>query len=208
MIPGPKRRARLALFERHLGWARSIGRNAAKRLPKSFDAADLEQIAAAEHWKQTGLYNPARGVPYQGFALRAIRGACYMSARRDTYRDSTMEDMEEIPPENQPIEKGENPEQAALADEAKSAVLRALSKLPNAYCRVLKLHYFDGLPLAACAVRMRRRPHDIYELKEKAMGALRAALAPEVKGRGEPGPIPAWGHRLPDADEQAGDWSR
>jgi len=206
MILGHKRRARLALFEKHLGWARSLGRSVAKGLPPSFDAADLEQIAAAEHWKQTGLYDPARGVPYQGFALQAIRGACYMSVRRDTYRDSTMEPIGNM---DVPDETQRSPELETEQKQFISTVLGAMSGLPNAHRRVLELHYLDGLPLVGCAKRMRYSQHSIYELKERAMAALRERLGRLQPIGNRPGILDAlWAQtpRLPNADEQAGDW--
>jgi len=222
VILGHKRRTRLALFEKHLGWARSLGRSVAKGLPPSFDVADLEQVAAAEHWKQTGLYDPARGVPYQGFALQAIRGACYMSVRRDTYRDSTMEELSE----GLPAGKDSDPEELAQRKEAMSRVLAVLARLKSAHRRVLEMHYLDGLPLTECGRRMGRR--DIYDLKEEAMREMRqrlAALTPAEAEAGErnwaglmaslivdanPGrsnkPAPVRRHKKPNADEQAGDW--
>jgi RNA polymerase sigma factor (sigma-70 family) len=166
---------------------------------------DLEQVAGAELWKQTGLYNASRGVPFQGFALAAVRGACLMSVRRRQYADSTMEDVNELPPDKQPIERGRNPECRAVEREQVSLALRMMSKLPNAQRRVLELHLLDDLPLVECARRMRRSQAEIYPLKERAMAALRDLIQMNAE-RGKPPEVPAWGHRRPNADQQAGDW--
>ena len=172
VILGPNRHARLALFEKHAPWAHRIARAVAKQLPPCFDADDLEQVAGAELWKQIGLYDAARGVPFQGFALAAIRGACYMSVRRGAYAEKMHEELTEAVPA--PAE--ERPDTQAEQSEARRRVSCVLANLPAAQRRVLELHYLDGLPLTECAKVMHQKPAAIYALKEKAMGEMRRRL--------------------------------
>jgi RNA polymerase sigma factor (sigma-70 family) len=178
VILGPTRRARLKLFEEHAPWARSIARAVAKRLPPSFEVDDLEQVAGAELWKQTGLYNASRGVPFQGFALAAVRGACLMSVRRSEYKNATMltcGDNDRID-ETVEMEAGSwsDPHFCAEHREAVSRVLRVMACMRTAHRRVLEMHYLDGLPLTECAKRMGRR--EVYSLKEEAMEEMRKRL--------------------------------
>lgn len=95
---GNYRRVRLdqamqALFEAHLGWAERVARKVGRGLPPSFDLKDLQQIARLEHWHQVQRYDPARGVPYQAFAYRAVHGAVQMACRRRNYQDATAEEL-------------------------------------------------------------------------------------------------------------------
>jgi hypothetical protein len=79
------------VFEANLQWAVSVVRRARQHLPPSFDVADLEQAARIEHWKRSQLYAPSTHVPYQAYALRAVRGAVLMTCRRKEYRERTHE---------------------------------------------------------------------------------------------------------------------
>lgn len=174
VILGLSRRARLALFEKHAAWARRIALAVAKGLPPCFDADDLEQVAGAELWKLTGLWDPNRvpQVPLQGFALAAIRGACYMSVRRGEYAEKMHEEVTE----GMPAPGEERPDAQAEQSEASRRVRCVLANLPAAQRRVLELHYLDGLPLTECARVMHQRPTAIYALKETAMAEMRRRL--------------------------------
>src|SRR3977135_1976276 len=80
---------RAMVFEANLAWAERIARKVWRHLPPSFDLDDLQQIARIAHWKQVGLYDPTRGVPYQPFAYHAVHGAVRMACRRRHYQENT-----------------------------------------------------------------------------------------------------------------------
>ncbi len=85
------------LVERNLEWAAAIGREVQRKLPPSFDAGDLEQVARIEMWNRATLYDAhnSRGTPFRAFAYQYVRGACLMSVRRRNWREST---ADPIPP--------------------------------------------------------------------------------------------------------------
>lgn len=78
------------LFERNRVWAGVIVRNVVRKLPPSFESADLLQVALLEMWKRVLSYDPANlhGTPFQAYAYMAVRGACLMSVRRRNWTES------------------------------------------------------------------------------------------------------------------------
>jgi RNA polymerase sigma factor (sigma-70 family) len=103
----------------NLDWAIGIAKLAARRLPPSIDADDLQQEASMGLLKAAQLFDPSAGVPFRGFAHAYVYGAIYMSVRRRKYRDSTHDELPAVVPDT-----GDNPEQEMIQDE-KDAVTEA-----------------------------------------------------------------------------------
>jgi RNA polymerase sigma factor (sigma-70 family) len=94
----PVSRARLErLFEEHSEWAAKIARNVARRVPPTIPAEDLIQEAHKELWRQVGLWDVDRGVPFRGFAFRAVLGAVRMACRRRRWTEATRFDSLSAP---------------------------------------------------------------------------------------------------------------
>jgi len=83
------------LFSEHREWAESIAGKISRRLPPSFDRADLIQVALIQHWRCVESFDASRNVPYQAYARQAIAGAVLMSCRRKNYREATHEELQE-----------------------------------------------------------------------------------------------------------------
>lgn len=147
-------RAIEALFEKHLEWADRVARKVWRGLPPSFDLDDLEQEARIEHWRQVPLYDPARGLPYQAFAYRAVYGAVQMACRRRHYRDNT-----HAPLSLRQIDARLRPDEMLLAREERrncsgprewrrmSKVLRCIAALPPEEANLVRRVYLEGVEL-------------------------------------------------------------
>jgi RNA polymerase sigma factor (sigma-70 family) len=87
------RRDRLVLA--HLALVDEIARAVARRLPPSWDIADLIQVGRLGLLDAATKFDPARGVPFPAYARKRIRGEMYSSARRRSWRDGTHAPLEE-----------------------------------------------------------------------------------------------------------------
>lgn len=63
-----------ALILEHLAWCRSVAYTALRRMPLSVERDDVTQDAYIGLVKAARAFDPARGVPFQAFALIRIRG--------------------------------------------------------------------------------------------------------------------------------------
>jgi RNA polymerase sigma factor (sigma-70 family) len=121
-----------ALFHENIAWAEGIARNVHRKLPPSFDLADLEQEARIAHWRRVEAYDPARNSNYRAFAFLAIRGAVLMACRRKAWREATHEPLEFEKPNRPsgcgvaissvPADARPGPEEAMLAREQRRNV--------------------------------------------------------------------------------------
>lgn len=75
-------RERDALISTHTAVARRIARRIARRCPAWMSRADLEGAALVGLTEAAARYEPARGEPFLGFAIRRIRGAVLDELRR------------------------------------------------------------------------------------------------------------------------------
>jgi DNA-directed RNA polymerase specialized sigma subunit len=110
------------LFRDNLEWAAAVARNVHRKVPPSFDLADLEQVARIEMWKRVLLYEadngrPGRdphGTPFRAYAHMYVRGAALMFARRRAWKDGTAEAISEreVDPALRPDEQIERRQEA------------------------------------------------------------------------------------------------
>lgn len=125
---------REALFNDNLKWAEGIARNVARKLPSGFDVKDLEQEARIEHWKRCQTYDGSTGVPYQGYAFMAVRGAVLMICRRRNWDEAMHGEVSDNQLDERPL-----PDAVAIAAQEESnaaarrtaAIERAVAKLPE-----------------------------------------------------------------------------
>lgn len=150
------------LFNSNLSWAHEIARKEHKHLPPSFDLEDLQQVAAIEHWKRSGMYDAARNDSYQGYAYRAVRGAVLMACRRKHWTAATSEELplnqvDEAPSaEEVLISRQEAAVSIAELDERRTMVLNYIRLIPQerwweAY--LLRRVYLDGEDLRELAAK-------------------------------------------------------
>lgn len=91
------------LFQKNKPWAETIARNVVRKLPPSFESADVTQEALLELWKRAQLYEANNGLPgkdpsgtpFQAYAYLAVRGACLMAVRRRNWTEATHLSLDE-----------------------------------------------------------------------------------------------------------------
>lgn len=147
------------LFDDHVGWAKTIAHNIARRLPPSFDPGDLNQEALIELWKRAQLYIPEneRGTPFKAYAYMYVRGAVLMSIRRRSWKDSTAEEIsrDAIDPNMRPDERLDHRRIERASYERhryrRAWLLEAIEEIPAIDAFLVKRVYCDGADVNAMA---------------------------------------------------------
>lgn len=173
-----------ALFEEHLDWAERLARAGRRKLPPSFDVADLQQEARLELWRQVQRFDASLGVPFRGFAYFAVRGAVLMACRRKQYREATHEELKAT---SHHVDKHLRPDELLIAREEwrnrlgpklyrkRRKVLAALQRIPAEAAHLVRMVYLEG--------------SDMDELERLAPGSkLRLARALQTLRRAVLGP--------------------
>jgi RNA polymerase sigma-70 factor (ECF subfamily) len=111
------------------------------------------------------------------WAVRAVRHRAIDVARRKHLRNLSDRVLDLMAAE------WSDPSGAVPSDRAE-ALLGCLSKLTSAARTLMKLRYFDGLPVPLIAERMGRTPEAVYQLLSRTHRALRACVEVETNGAG------------------------
>ena len=145
-----------ALFEENLEWADRIARSVRRKLPPSFDLADLQQEARLQHWRCVQRFDTSQGVPYRAFAFFAVRGAVLMSCRRKEYRERTHEELDGYHIDWRPradqvvLEREERRNVTGPRERRQLAKVReAMDRIPPADARLLRHVFLEGADLDA-----------------------------------------------------------
>jgi RNA polymerase sigma factor (sigma-70 family) len=181
------------LLTDNMEWAASIARLVSRRLPPSFDVADLVQEAHIALWHACEKFDEATGVPFRAFARQPIMGAVLMSARRRHYKASTMDELPAALFDSRP-----DPEAARIAAEKQgeadalmSALTEVIGNMGYGEQYVLKRAFLDGEDIDVLAEVW---GIDAKLLKRKVAVAVRSLRA----RRGEVGELKAIeGRRIP-----------
>ena len=81
-------------FDAELAWARDLAKTFAMHLPMAFDLEDLQQEAAIGLLEACRKWDETRNVPFRAYAWMLIRGRCYMSVRRRSYKFATAVELD------------------------------------------------------------------------------------------------------------------
>jgi len=174
---------RESLFEQHREWAAKLARDFARRkLPPSFDPADLEQEARIECWRRAQKWDDSLGIPFQAYAYMYVLNAVRMACRRRFWAAAT---MQEIDPQTldgrlfgeDAIEDGI---QRAAVERKMSlqlaAVESALMRMPAVEAYLLKRVYLQGSSVEEISMvwswsvsRVKRRLSNGVRLLRKVM---------------------------------------
>jgi RNA polymerase sigma factor (sigma-70 family) len=184
-----RRRQLERLFDEHADWAAAIARNVARRVPASIYPEDLVQEAHRAVWRQLGRWDPARGVPFRGFAFRAVLGAVRMACRRRRWTEATkfdslsapastpgrlQESVAELAAKADLIpDPAESVEAQYIAHEERNrhlAIIRShMADLHDAEALLIRSVYLEGVDLESLA--------DLWGMEAKRIGVkARAAL--------------------------------
>lgn len=161
------------LVESHLGLVEPIARRIHRKLPPSFDLADLISVGALGLIDAAARFNrPAPPGRFPPFARQRIAGAILDSVRRRHYRDATHQPLDAVTETTEP-DCSDGLEQA----ETVQRIRETLKLLPRAEARLLRLRYWHGLSLAKVALRMGVSTPTAFRLHRRALANLRSALA-------------------------------
>lgn len=160
----------MVLDHQHL--VQPIARGILRKLPPSFDLADLVQagtiglIQAAEAWES------ARGIPFPVFARQRIRGAVLDSVRRRAWRESGHAELSDV------AAGAPAPDELAATSQAAGRLRGALLLLPERDRLVLILHFVGGLPLRQAGARIAVSKTRAAQLIRRSLRRLRRQLHP------------------------------
>ncbi|MDQ1120657.1 MULTISPECIES: sigma-70 family RNA polymerase sigma factor [Pseudoxanthomonas] len=192
-----------ALFLRHMGWARSLASSVFARLRYvDVDWQDYVQNANLGLLESIGKYEPTRGVPFQAFALRRVRGAVFNGLRASLR--APVAPSREVPQASAPeglvtgFEPGDDDlsvlerqiaylaigyileHDIALRDAERSQVgdvLReVLTGIPERQREIVVKHYFLGIKFHVIADELGLTKGRVSQLHKSAMENLRSLL--------------------------------
>ncbi|MGA3190492.1 MAG: sigma-70 family RNA polymerase sigma factor [Bryobacteraceae bacterium] len=174
--------SREALFNKHVEWAGRIARKVSNHLPPCFDVDDLQQEAQIELWRKASQYDPSgkhEGVPFQGFAYLAVRGAALMSVRRRHWRAATGDELHDkhVDPQPRPDEAAEQAAFKHADDQRQDWQLQwlqsAIVGLPPEQREVMCGIYFEDADPDELAARMGLTSSELSGRRREALKQLR-----------------------------------
>lgn len=191
--------ARHALIERYLPLCRRVA-SGTKVLPTAaLGSEDLEAAGIVGLIQAVDRFDPARGIPFEGYATLRVRGAMLdevrrlddlsrtarLRARDDGQRGAvSLEFLQERGELGDPTELAEV-DVRAESDGLRDDVERALAAIPDRERSILASYYSDGLTLAAIGRRLGVSEARVSQLHTRAIAQLRLVLgvviAPKVE---------------------------
>lgn len=189
--------ARHALIERHLPLCRRVAYGTKVLPTAALGAEDLEAAGIVGLIQAVDRFDPARGIPFEGYATLRVRGAVLDEVRRldDLSRTARARDdgqraavslelLQERGELGDPTEIAEV-DVRAESDGLRDDVERALAAIPARERSILASYYSDGLTLAAIGRRLGVSEARVCQLHTRAIAQLRAVLgvvtAPKVE---------------------------
>ncbi len=96
--------------------------------------------------------------------------------RRPERRRVSDEELLKIPIDGQVESRVEEKERACIANRLRELLVPLLDSLPAEDRLLLKMHFFDGLSMAALAPILRRPQRELYSARDRCMKRLRRSL--------------------------------
>jgi RNA polymerase sigma factor (sigma-70 family) len=155
-----------------LAWARRVARGVARRLPPSFESADLEQVAQIACWRAWGKWQPARNDSFRGYAWAAVHGAALMLARRGAWTAGTAEALSDDA-------AGAIPHPGQAMDEAwltRVLLEECIPLLPDAQVYAVTRLFFDGASWDEVSGELHISIGTLHALRQAALSNLRTML--------------------------------
>ncbi|TAH38270.1 MAG: sigma-70 family RNA polymerase sigma factor [Planctomycetota bacterium] len=184
-IQGGDRKAGAALVQRASGRLLAmIMLRMGPAMRRRHDPEDVLQEVWLEIFKSLRTFDPARGVPFGGWAATIIRRALDRLNARDQGRpepEAAFRDPNDSEPaiveEAAPIS---SPSLQAYRRESVEHLVDAVEALPAEQREAMASYWFDELPAGAIAERMGKTRQAVYMLVSRANKTLAAALRSEA----------------------------
>jgi RNA polymerase sigma factor (sigma-70 family) len=176
---------REALFSQHVDWAGKVARKVSRQLPPCFDVDDLQQEASIELWRKASQFDPSAGVPFQGYAYMAVRGAALMSVRRKHWRAATGKQLHDthVDPQLRPDQAAEQAVFQHTDDQRRDWQLQwlqaALCQLPPEQREIVWSIHFEGADPEELAAHMGLTPGELASRWRAAVKLLKKMRPPE-----------------------------
>ncbi|WP_428940507.1 sigma-70 family RNA polymerase sigma factor [Fontivita pretiosa] len=162
----------------HLNLIRAMAGQLRRRLPPTVEPGDLIGDGYVGLRSAMKRFDPSRGVPFEQFALRRIRGAMLDGLRQRDFphRRSRRDDLPT--PQFQPLD----PDQLLDRSHALSRLVQRLwlqnqlQHLPRRTRLVLQLYYLEAVPMAAIAVCLGISQPRVCQLHAAGLRKLRRQI--------------------------------
>lgn len=184
--------ARARLIERYAGFARAAARRVGLATTVA-DREDMEAIGLLGLVEAVDRFDPDRGVPFEAFALRRIRGAVIDQMRH--LRPARRTDPESAPrllSLDRLVEEhaatlpsaGDGLDERFEAEDLRERVYWALGSIRRRDREVLARYYGQNLTLRETGARMGITEARVSQLHERAVRELRVILGVVAPHRG------------------------
>jgi RNA polymerase sigma factor FliA len=167
---------RRRLVEQHRGIAIAVAWRIAQRLPARVDVEDLISFGEVGLVKAGSAFDPSRGASFGTYAYIRARGEIMDALRKMEWFDEARFHEREYDRHETGTTTDANESELtsfALRKELYDAVVR----LPDTQFRLLKLYYFDGLPLARAAEQLGLSRSWASRLHGQALVTLRRSMS-------------------------------
>lgn len=179
-----------ALRDLYGTWIKRIALMVRSRMPWA-DLDELLQLGAIGMLEAMQRFDASRGIEFQAFCARRIRGAMIDGLRKEgaTHRGQAVFDEEVV--DAAAVRNGDAPEDPlALLSRAedKKLITDALSQLPPLDYRVLSLHFYEDMNNREVAAILDISEGYASRIRKRALQSIAAYLAIAEKGMTIPCP--------------------
>lgn len=173
-----------ALRKLYGNWVKRTALMLKARMPWA-DLDELLQLGAVGMLEALQRFDHTRGIDFQAFCARRIRGAMIDGLRREgaIHRGETVFDTEVV--ETAAVKSGDSPEDPlhylSRADD-KKLIAAALKTLPALEYRVLALHFYDDMNNREIAAILNISEGYASRIRKRALEQLAACLTAASNG--------------------------
>jgi len=173
-----------ALRKLYGNWVKRTALMLKARMPWA-DLDELLQLGAVGMLEALQRFDSTRGIDFQAFCARRIRGAMIDGLRRDgaIHRGETVFDTEVV--ETAAVKSGDSPEDPLhqlSRSEDKRMIAAALQTLPALEYRVLSLHFYDDMNNREIAAILNISEGYASRIRKRALEQLASHLTAVTNG--------------------------
>jgi len=176
-MPGVANATREVLILEHQALVRRVARHCSKSLPYWLEEDDLVSAGQLGLIEAADKYDPARGIPFAGFAYLLIRGRIIDANRRRNY-DWELHDTLDAPYADGAASPGEV-EAALNLDQTREAIERALAYLDPREQLACRSYLDESQTLRSLGDQLGVTESGACLIRNKARGRLREELEAE-----------------------------